>query len=356
MSKSRSSGFNAVESLVPSSRLMRAAVSGLVAFGAGACSEDDSSKESGNTAQLSDEELDAVCESKVDDAVEKARADQDLEKLCSDMVADAKKGAQSEDKPKDDDLPKLCGDMVISAKSELEKRMSDLQGTVKMLEEKVTARDNEIKDLKEKGRSILLTTEEKTKTTEQKEYKYADLTRMCDERGGYTQVHGSCGGINACAGFSYGDWGPDAATLTEHTCSGVNGCTGLSCVVLPKDGGKSGKELYEDVEFAEPLGGCGGCHGGFYDDKKEWTKDLSRFAVFTLPGSTRTAENWLDRSAKEQERITAFGARGTLPDGTAYQNMAAYHGVLSRAETERVVAHIRTLTPFMWTIKTADPQ
>jgi hypothetical protein len=35
--------------------------------------------------------------------------------------------------------------------------------------------------------------------------------------------------------------------------------------------------------------------------------------------------------------------------------MGEYHGVLSRAETERVVAYIRTLKPTMVTIKTADP-
>jgi hypothetical protein len=144
--------------------------------------------------------------------------------------------------------------------------------------------------------------------------------------------------------------------LTEHSCSGVNGCAGLSCVVLPKDGGLSGKELYEREDgFPEPLNDCGGCHGGFYDDAKKWQHDKAYFAVYLPEGSTRTAENWLERSAKEQERITAFGARGIAADGTSYQIMCAYHGALSRAETERVVAYLRTLKPSIVKIKTVDP-
>jgi mono/diheme cytochrome c family protein len=125
-------------------------------------------------------------------------------------------------------------------------------------------------------------------------------------------------------------------------------------VVLPKDTGRSGKELYEDAMFPEPLGGCGGCHGGYYDDAHMWVKDKAYFALFLLPGSTRTADNWLDRPAREQELVTAFGARGILSGGTAYQDMGEYHSVLSRAEIERVVAHIRTLKPFVHPIKTVD--
>jgi hypothetical protein len=177
---------------------------------------------------------------------------------------------------------------------------------------------------------------------------------MCDKRGGYVEVHAACGGHNSCKGFSYGDWGPGAAMLTEHSCTGVNGCLGLSCVELPKDQGRSGKELYEETEFTEPLNNCGGCHGGYQDDKGKFVHDTSYFAVYVLEGSTRTAENWLDRPAAEQERVTAFGARTVLAGGIAYQGMAAYHGVLSRPETERIVAHIRTLKPYMYTIKTAD--
>lgn len=254
----------------------------------------------------------------------------------------------------------LLGCMIASAKQDLESDAKDLNAKLKKLEDSVAAKDKdlaakdkEIAALKEKARPLLLTSEEKTINAEQKEYKFSELTEMCDKRGGYTQIHAACGGHNACAGFSYGDWGPGAAMFTEHSCTGVNGCLGLSCVDLPKDAGRSGKDIYEGEDvFPEPLNDCGGCHGGYYDDAKKWVHDPAYFAVYVLKDSTRTAENWLDRSAREQELVTAFGARSVLPDGTAIQNMAEYHGVLSRAETERVVAYIRTLKPSIVTIKT----
>jgi mono/diheme cytochrome c family protein len=360
MEEFRSSASNIVESLVPSSRLLTAAVSGLLALSVGACDEESTKDEPEHEhdAQLNSEEIEAMCKQEVDKALDKAGSTQDAKALCSSMVSDtekacgdkvdaAKKEAADACKSGDSDLPKLCKDMVDSAQADLKKSESDLKAEVKKLRDEITA-------LKEKARPLLLTTEEKTITAEQKEYTFAELTTMCDKRGGYTQVHAACGGHNACAGFSYGDWGPGAAMLTEHSCTGVNGCLGLSCVDLPKDAGRTGKQLYEEVEFPEPFNNCGGCHGGYYDDKHEWQKDPSYFAVYVFEGSTRTAENWLDRSAAEQERVTAFGARTVLPGGTAIQNMAEYHSVLSRAETERVVAHIRTLKASMVTIKTAD--
>jgi mono/diheme cytochrome c family protein len=341
--------------VLPSSRLLRAAMSGLL-LGAGACADDEgnaleSAEAEAHDSELSDSEIDALCKEKVESAVDDAKGEQDVQALCSEMVEDAKKETQAEV-----DLSKQCEELVSDARSELEASVSELQAKVKKLEEQATAKDNELSALKEKARPLLLTSDEKTISAEQKEYTYAELTKRCDERGGYTQIHAACGGHNACAGFSYGDWGPGAAMLTEHSCTGVNGCLGLSCVDLPKDGGRSGKELYEDHEFPEPLNNCGGCHGGYYDADDKWTHDNAYFAVYVLKDSTRTADNWLDRSAREQELVTAFGARSILPGGTAIQNMAAYHGSLSRAETERVVAHIRTLKPYIRVTKTADPQ
>jgi hypothetical protein len=320
--------------------------------GAGACGSDsDSSNETDSAhGKLTDDEVDALCKDKVSSAVDKAQSDQDLTKVCSDMVADAKKAA-----PSDTELPKLCEAMVSSAKSDADKASSDLKSKITSLEGELAKANDQVKSLKEKARPLLLTADEKTTSSEQKEYTFAELTSMCDKRSGYTQIHGACGGHNACAGFSYGDWGPGAATLTEHTCTGVNGCNGLSCVVLPKDSGKTGKQIYETEKmFPEPFGDCGGCHGGHYDDANKWVKDLSYFALFLAPGSTRTAQNWLDRPAREQELLTAFGSRGLLANGIAYEHMAEYHTVLSRAETERVVAHIRTLKPYIHTFKTVD--
>jgi hypothetical protein len=340
---------------LPSPQLLRAAMSGLL-LGAVACGDEqgsalNSAEGEELDSKLSDSEIDALCKEQVKDAVDDAKGEQDVEALCSDMVADAKKAAQE-----DVDLSKQCEGLVSDARSELEMSVTELKDKVKKLEEQAASKDSDLAALKEKARPLLLTTEEKTINAEQKEYKYSDLTKMCDERGGYTQIHAACGGHNACAGFSYGDWGPGAAMLTEHSCTGVNGCLGLSCVTLPKDGGLSGKQLYEEHEFPEPLNNCGGCHGGYYDANNKWTHDNAYFAIYVLKDSTRTAENWLDRSAREQELVTAFGARSVLPDGTAIQNMAAYHGSLSRAETERVVAHIRTLKPYIHVTKTADPE
>lgn len=347
---------NVGQALVPSSPMLRAALSGL--FALGACGDDAGSKSDESTvehahdAELSDEKIEALCKEQVKDGVDKALADQDVDKLCAEQVADAKKAAE----PADAELPKLCSSMVSDARGELDADVKALKDQVKKLEDEVKAGKDEVKALREKAGSLLLTSEEKTISAEQKEYTFAELTSMCDKRGGYTQIHAACGGHNACAGFSYGDWGPGAAMLTEHSCTGVNGCLGLSCVELPKDAGRTGKELYEGEDvFPEPLNDCGGCHGGYYDDKEKWIHDKAYFAVYVPEGSKRTAENWLDRSAREQELVTAFGARGLLPNGAAYQDMGEYHGVLSRAETERVVAYIRTLKPYVRTIKMADP-
>jgi hypothetical protein len=111
--------------------------------------------------------------------------------------------------------------------------------------------------------------------------------------------------------------------------------------VLPKDSGRSGKELYEETELAGPLNNCGGCHGGYNDANGKFVHDTSDFAVYVLEGSGRNAENWLERAASEQERVTAFG------------DMAEYHSV-TRGEIQRVVEHIRTLKPFMYPTKTAN--
>ena len=70
---------------------------------------------------------------------------------------------------------------------------------------------------------------------------FADVQAECDARGGFTQVSAACAGVNACAGFSYGDWDP--GVTSDHSCAAVNGCGGMSCVVLPADSGKTGKEV-----------------------------------------------------------------------------------------------------------------
>jgi len=166
---------------------------------------------------------------------------------------------------------------------------------------------------------------------------YASLRAECDARGGYVQIHAACAGVNACAGFSYGDWDP--GVLSEHTCAGINGCNGLSCVVLPPDEGRSGADLLALELPEDGPRSCSTCHAHAHGD----TVDPSTFRVFVLPGSGRDETNWLDGvSAEEQARIVAFGSSGRLPDGQAFSHMRAYHRLFSRAEIERVVEHIRT--------------
>ena len=184
---------------------------------------------------------------------------------------------------------------------------------------------------------------------------FADVKAECDARHGYVQITAACAGMNSCAGFSYGDWDP--GVTTEHSCAGVNGCSGISCVVLPPDGGRTALQVLggEGVTFDDygPQS-CTNCHA-------DWSgaqPDPSKFSVWVLPGSGRTAANWLDNSAEAQARTIAFGKHGVLADGTAYSPMQGYWKIYSRAEIERVVDYIRT-TPstniIINTVKVSDP-
>jgi hypothetical protein len=192
------------------------------------------------------------------------------------------------------------------------------------------------------GGPVVLSEVEGTKT-------FSELKAACDTRGGFWQLHAACAGSNSCAGFSYGDWDP--GVVSEHTCAGVNGCNGISCVVPPKDSGKTGKQIYEDALPETGPRSCTNCHAVWSDDGP----DMKKFKLYLLPGSPRNATNWLDFPAATQARIVAFGKHGLLDDGSAYSNMAAYHKIYSRAEIERVVEYIRTSLELVpTTIKVAD--
>lgn len=174
---------------------------------------------------------------------------------------------------------------------------------------------------------------------------WAELREECAASGGYIQIHAACGGVNACAGYSVGNW--DTAVRSDHTCRGMNGCNGMSCVFTAEDQGFEGQEVLEldsiPGGYPEPggVGACNWCHAVYNDDGL----DPTQFKVWVMPGSPRNAENWLDRSAAAQEKIVAFGSHLITEDGEAVGAMAGYGKHLSRAEIERVVAHIRTLTP-----------
>lgn len=184
---------------------------------------------------------------------------------------------------------------------------------------------------------------------------FALLQSDCDARGGYIQVHASCSGSNDCAGFSYGDWDP--GVLSEHTCAAANGCVGLSCVVLPEDSGKTGEEILFDAETL-PAGGpqpCWFCHAeSQHQADGSYLRDKTKFKVWVPEGSTRTTQNWLDLSPAAQEAIVAFGKIGLIGapgNERAVVSMKGYHKLYSRAEVQRVVAHLRTLTPIIQVVK-----
>lgn len=186
------------------------------------------------------------------------------------------------------------------------------------------------------------------------EHTFAELTAMCDARGGYTEIYAACSGSNSCAGFSYGDWGA-GAVLIEHSCAAVSGCNGMGCVVLPHDSGKTaldilGAELPDTEGVAQRS--CNYCHATWNEDG---TFDATHFKVKVPPGSTRTTANWLDKPAAAQARILAFGAHGQYENGVQFGHMAGYRTMYSRAEIERVVDYIRTTaTISVEEIKTAD--
>ena len=331
------------ERAVPSERLLRAALSGVfAAVGVSAC-DDNAAKQSvkADSQDLSNEELKALCADMV-----KESAGKTSESSGSSSEAVESKACEKTESAKVEpvDLDVACKDKVEEAKRSVPK-----PDTEKLCAEPIKKATEEA--LKPK------TSEQKTINAEQKEYTFAALTKMCDDRGGYTEIHAACGGQNTCKGFSYGDWGPGAAMLTEHSCTGVNGCLGLSCVegIDGKLGDKSGADIYAaDFEETQP-NHCFGCHAESLDPNDHSKKDLGTFYVYVQPGSTRTADNWLDLPAAEQERKVFFGAHFTDGHGRQIQNMASYSQTLSRKEIEKVVAHIRTLKPIIREMKVVDP-
>jgi hypothetical protein len=181
-----------------------------------------------------------------------------------------------------------------------------------------------------------------TTSTELGPRSYEELAELCRTRGGYLQVHGGCSGVNACAGFSYGDWGDEAA-LTEHTCAGMNGCNGLSCVYMAPDEGRTGQEVYEAALPETGPRRCATCHtpSSFDEASGEYVPDHTIFRVKVPEGSARTPQDWTTtRSADEMERMLAFGASG-FANGEATAHMASYRRIFSRAEIERVVEYLR---------------
>jgi hypothetical protein len=155
---------------------------------------------------------------------------------------------------------------------------------------------------------------------------YEQVRALCDARGGHMETYAACAGANRCRGLSYLAYDP--FPLTEHTCKGSNSCSGFGCVVLPKDDGRSGKEIYEAI--------CNGCHGN---------KEKAIYNVYVRPGTTPAAAEakFVGSSTARLERIVAFGTQGFNDNDSPYSNMPAYKEKYSRAEIQRAIVYLRTL-------------
>lgn len=161
---------------------------------------------------------------------------------------------------------------------------------------------------------------------------YEDFVAACDKRGGFVQTMAACAANNACKGFSYLE-----PTLTEHSCKGLNNCgPGLSCVVLQKDSGRTGKEIYEAPDACAST-----CHGQFVP-----VYDPSVYILRVRPDTVtpeEAKERFLNGSARRLYSKVAFGVHGVNDDGTAYANMPPHYEKYSRAEIERVIEYVRSI-------------
>jgi hypothetical protein len=170
------------------------------------------------------------------------------------------------------------------------------------------------------------------------EIPFADFKTACDQRGGLIQTSATCAGINACRGFS-----TNGTHLVEHSCKGLSGCgPGMSCVVLPADGKKTGKEIYEEQLPISGEWGCGStCHGQFNP-----TYDLNHFTLYVRPGTVTPDEALARFKTGSRDRLSsiiAFGVQGLNENGAAYSTMSGYHSYYSVAEIGRLIDYVRTL-------------
>jgi hypothetical protein len=141
---------------------------------------------------------------------------------------------------------------------------------------------------------------------------------------GIVQTHAACGGTTACRGMVLHAW----EQLYEHDCRGVNGCAGWSCVEATADAGRDGPTAYTAAT-------CDWCHGGD-----------GTFGVHVPAGedpTTFVASFFSSRTDTALRSAIAFGRAGIGPDGVATRDMPGAHERLSRAEMDRLIAHLRTL-------------
>lgn len=166
-----------------------------------------------------------------------------------------------------------------------------------------------------------------------------EFRAFCEERGGYTYVNAACATASMCRGLSLHD-----GTIWEHSCRGQNSsCSGIGCLDMPEDKGATGKELFEETA-------CGDCHADWSkvgDDNP--TPDYGKYAVFFDPkqlSSSAAIDRFKTSTDARLESIVVWGVSGFHEDHTPFSNMPTYYQKHSLTEIRRVIAYIRTLTPF----------
>lgn len=154
-------------------------------------------------------------------------------------------------------------------------------------------------------------------------------------RPGVVQLHASCAGTNSCRGMTYQSWNE----VYENTCRGVNACSGWSCVETAEDQGRSGEEAFLAAT-------CDFCHAADHDE----VPDPTKFKVPVTNGedpAEYVVDFWGSRSDDYLRSIIAFGIQGVTAQAAgheaAYSNMPGAYHVLSRAEMDSLIAHLRTL-------------
>ncbi len=165
-----------------------------------------------------------------------------------------------------------------------------------------------------------------------KSYTLAEFETDCLTRGGWVELHASCGGVNTCKGFSY-----SYGKVIEHTCKAANTCAGMSCVELATDQSRTGAQILTASESDAMSSGpyCSNCHGA----------GTAEFELPVLPGTDETAAKaaFAAKTDKALAHSIAFGIHGIRSDGKAYANMPGFYQTYSRKEIESVVATIRAL-------------
>lgn len=174
-----------------------------------------------------------------------------------------------------------------------------------------------------------------TSTTVAEDMTFAKFSEDCETRGGLVEMHAACSGAATCKGVSFNKF---SKKMVEHTCKGGNTCGGMSCIDLPKDTGLSGEEVYKAA--------CQSCHG---DEEMSFAETFKLYLPADTADKAAAVAAFTQKPTAQHVSVVAFGTHGQVTSennkGTEYSNMPAFYQKYSRAEIEKVVDHVRTLTP-----------